>query len=60
MLRAITRMLGGVMAALQHVQHALRKWSKQQFGSVSAELDQLRGRLEEVRREPNHFRQEVR
>lgn len=48
--------LGGVMAALQRVQCALRSWSKLHFGSVSAELDTLRGRLEELRLNPDHSR----
>lgn len=37
---------GGVAAALKSVQTALRIWSKENFGCVTAELESLRGRLE--------------
>lgn len=50
--------LGGIMAALNKVQRALRSWSKKHFGSVSAELESLRAQLEEVKSDPGHSRED--
>ncbi|CAD6265721.1 unnamed protein product [Miscanthus lutarioriparius] len=44
--------LGGVVAALKRVQCALRSWSKQHFGMVTKELEELRASLEEARTDP--------
>ncbi|CAN6346612.1 unnamed protein product [Urochloa humidicola] len=44
--------LGGVAAALSRVQSALRSWSKEKFGSVTAELEVLRVNLEELKANP--------
>jgi hypothetical protein len=52
--------LGGVAAALQRVQRALRTWSKQKFGSVTRDLELLRARLEELRGDMHADRQEIR
>lgn len=52
--------LKGVMDGLNRVQRALRSWSKQHFGSVSKELEELRAELEEVHMGPNHNRAAVR
>jgi hypothetical protein len=41
--------LGGLVYALQNMQKALRQWSKEQFGAVSGELNDLRKHLEEVK-----------
>ena len=43
---------GGVVAALKHVQVALRSWSRNTFGSVTTELEELRVKLEEAKSGP--------
>lgn len=52
--------LGGIVVALKHVQSALRSWSKQNFSSISAELDALRSRLEQIKGDPATTRRDVR
>jgi hypothetical protein len=52
--------LGGVAAALRRVQGALRSWSKKNFGSVTKEIEALRGELEERQLDPMVERQEIR
>lgn len=51
--------LGGVASALKHVQTALRSWSKENFGSVLAELDALRVQLEEMKGDASASRSEL-
>jgi hypothetical protein len=41
--------LGGVAATLKSVQIALRAWSKENFGRITAELENLRGNLESLK-----------
>jgi hypothetical protein len=41
--------LGGMVHALRNMQRALRQWTKDQFGAVSGELNDLRKQLEEVK-----------
>ena len=45
--------LGGVVAALKRVQTALRNWSKNTFGSVTTELEELRVKLEGAKSNPS-------
>lgn len=52
--------LGGIAVALKHVQSALRVWSKENFGSVSTELNALRVRLEELKGSPATSRRDLR
>jgi hypothetical protein len=52
--------LGGIVAALKHVQAALRSWNKKHFGSVTKELETLRCELEGLKADPNAARHEVR
>lgn len=40
------------MTALKHVRTALRSWSKNNFGQVMVELEELRVKLEEGRADP--------
>lgn len=51
--------LGGVASALRHVQLALRSWSNKNFGSVSTELETLRARLEDCKKDPAVSRKEI-
>lgn len=44
--------LGGVVTALKHVQVALLSWSRNKFGRVTAELEELRVKLEEAKSDP--------
>jgi hypothetical protein len=41
--------LGGMVHALRNMQRALRQWTKDQFGAVLGELNDLRKQLEEVK-----------
>ncbi|XP_066347579.1 uncharacterized protein [Miscanthus floridulus] len=52
--------LGGVVAALKQVHGALRSWSKQHFGMVTKELEELRASLEEAKTDPLCSDREVR
>jgi hypothetical protein len=52
--------LGGVAAALKKVQAALRLWSKENFGKVTADLEALRSRLELLKSDPEASRTEIR
>lgn len=52
--------LGGIVKALQHVQRALRTWSKKNFGSVTKELDELRVKLKDMKAATQYSRADIR
>ena len=51
--------LGGIAKALVHVQHALRSWSKGNFGVVTKELEGLCDRLETLQADPQASKADI-
>ena len=51
----IRRELGGIVAALKHVQQALCSWSKENF-STSLKTNDLHTKLEEMKTNPQYSR----
>jgi hypothetical protein len=52
--------LGSLVQVLENMRLALRRWSKQQFGAVTDELNKLRFELDEAKARPSASRADIR